>query len=102
MPLKLMTGVQVLIGCDGVNSVVAKWLGLTKPSSSGRLATRGLAHYPDGHGLDPRFKMFVGHGFRAGVIPCNETDAYWFFTWSPSEHGQSRHYQVSTMSTMVI
>uniref|UniRef100_A0A0E0GGY3 FAD-binding domain-containing protein n=1 Tax=Oryza nivara TaxID=4536 RepID=A0A0E0GGY3_ORYNI len=77
---------KVLIGCDGVNSVVAKWLGLTKPSSSGRLATRGLAHYPDGHGLDPRFKMFVGHGFRAGVIPCNETDAYWFFTWSPSEH----------------
>uniref|UniRef100_A0A0E0NPU5 FAD-binding domain-containing protein n=1 Tax=Oryza rufipogon TaxID=4529 RepID=A0A0E0NPU5_ORYRU len=77
---------KVLIGCDGVNSVVAKWLGLTKPSSSGRLATRGLAHYPDGHGLDPRFKMFVGHGFRAGVIPCNKTDAYWFFTWSPSEH----------------
>ncbi|KAF0914632.1 hypothetical protein E2562_030697 [Oryza meyeriana var. granulata] len=77
---------KVLIGCDGVNSVVAKWLGLGKPSYSGRLATRGLARYPDGHGFDPKFKMFVGHGFRAGVIPCNETDVYWFFTWSPSEH----------------
>ncbi|KAF0914634.1 hypothetical protein E2562_030698 [Oryza meyeriana var. granulata] len=77
---------KVLIGCDGVNSVVAKWLGLAKPSSSGRLATRGLAHYPDGHVFEPRFQMFVGHGFRAGVIPCNETDVYWFFTWSPSEH----------------
>uniref|UniRef100_J3LK45 FAD-binding domain-containing protein n=1 Tax=Oryza brachyantha TaxID=4533 RepID=J3LK45_ORYBR len=75
--------IQVLIGCDGVNSVVAKWLGLAKPSYSGRLATRGLAHYPDGHGFEPEFKMFFGHGFRAGVIPCNETDVYWFFAWSP-------------------
>ena len=31
---------KVLIGCDGINSVVAKWLGLAKPSDSGRLATR--------------------------------------------------------------
>uniref|UniRef100_A0A0E0K8X5 FAD-binding domain-containing protein n=1 Tax=Oryza punctata TaxID=4537 RepID=A0A0E0K8X5_ORYPU len=77
---------KVLIGCDGVNSVVAKWLGLAKPSYSGRLATRGLACYPGGHGFDPKFKMFFGHGFRVGVIPCNDTDVYWFFTWSPSEH----------------
>uniref|UniRef100_A0A0D9VPP6 FAD-binding domain-containing protein n=1 Tax=Leersia perrieri TaxID=77586 RepID=A0A0D9VPP6_9ORYZ len=77
---------KVLIGCDGVNSVVAKWLGLAKPAYAGRVATRGLAHYPDGHGLDPTFKMFFGHGFRAGVIPCNDTDVYWFFTRSTSEH----------------
>ncbi|EAY88586.1 hypothetical protein OsI_10060 [Oryza sativa Indica Group] len=77
---------KVLIGCDGVNSVVAKWLGLPKPSYSGRLATRGLACYPGGHGFDPKFKMFFGHGFRLGVIPCNDFDVYWFFTWSPSEH----------------
>ncbi|XP_052149217.1 monooxygenase 2-like isoform X2 [Oryza glaberrima] len=77
---------KVVIGCDGVNSVVAKWLGLAKPSYSGRLATRGLACYPGGHGFDPKFKMFFGHGFRLGVIPCNDTDVYWFFTWSPSEH----------------
>ncbi|KAF2937332.1 hypothetical protein DAI22_03g042700 [Oryza sativa Japonica Group] len=57
---------KVLIGCDGVNSVVAKWLGLPKPSYSGRLATRGLACYPGGHGFDPKFKMFFGHGFRLG------------------------------------
>ncbi|XBI69896.1 hypothetical protein VPH35_064519 [Triticum aestivum] len=64
---------KVLIGCDGINSVVAKWLGLAKPSDSGRRATRGHAKYPD-----------RGQGFRAGLVPCNHTDVYWFFTWSPS------------------
>ncbi|TVU17797.1 hypothetical protein EJB05_33854, partial [Eragrostis curvula] len=75
----------VLIGCDGINSVAAKWLGLAKPSSSGRSAVRGLAHYPDGHGFQPNFLQFVGqYGFRFGMMPCNENDMYWFFTWSPS------------------
>jgi 2-polyprenyl-6-methoxyphenol hydroxylase-like FAD-dependent oxidoreductase len=78
---------KVLIGCDGINSVVAKWLGLAKPSYSGRSAARGLAYYPDGHGFEPKFLQFVGHGFRSGMLPCNETDIYWFFTWTPSEHG---------------
>ena len=80
---------QVLIGCDGINSVVAKWLGLAKPSYSGRSAARGLAHYPDGHGFDPKFLQFIGNGFRSGMLPCNGTDIYWFFTWTPSENGQS-------------
>ena len=78
---------QVLIGCDGINSVVAKWLGLAKPSYSGRSAARGLAHYPDGHGFEPKFLMFNGNGFRSGMLPCNRTEIYWFFTWTPSEHG---------------
>ena len=78
---------QVLIGCDGINSVVAKWLGLAKPSYSGRSAARGLAHYPDGHGFDPKFLQFIGNGFRSGMLPCNGTNIYWFFTWTPSEHG---------------
>jgi 2-polyprenyl-6-methoxyphenol hydroxylase-like FAD-dependent oxidoreductase len=78
---------QVLIGCDGINSVVAKWLGLVKPSESGRMAARGLAHFPDGHGFEPEFLQFPGHGFRSGFVPCNKTDIYWFFTWIPSENG---------------
>ncbi|KAL5995711.1 hypothetical protein ACLOJK_025779 [Asimina triloba] len=42
---------KILIGCDGVNSVVAKWLGLPKPAFAGRSAARGLAEFPEGHGL---------------------------------------------------
>ncbi|KAG2554691.1 monooxygenase 2-like isoform X3 [Panicum virgatum] len=77
---------KVLIGCDGINSVVAKWLGLAEPSYSGRMAARGLAHFPDGHGLEPKFLQFIGRGFRSGMRPCNQTDVYWFFTWTPSEN----------------
>nr|CAB3497046.1 unnamed protein product [Digitaria exilis] len=85
--VSLVTGEIVLIGCDGINSVVAKWLGLAKPSHSGRSAARGLAHYPNGHGFEPNFLQFIGNGFRYGMVPCNETDIYWFFTWTPSENG---------------
>lgn len=46
----------VLIGCDGVNSVVAKWLKLSKPVHTQRAAARGIADFPGGHGLEP--KMF--------------------------------------------
>uniref|UniRef100_M8AVJ2 3-hydroxybenzoate 6-hydroxylase 1 n=1 Tax=Aegilops tauschii TaxID=37682 RepID=M8AVJ2_AEGTA len=75
---------KVLIGCDGINSVVAKWLGLAKPSESGRTATRGYAKYPEGHGFEPKILQFVGEGFRAGLVPWSDTDVYWFFTWSPA------------------
>ena len=42
---------------------------------------------PDGHGFEPKFLMFIGNGFRSGMLPCNRTEIYWFFTWTPSEHG---------------
>lgn len=76
---------KVLIGCDGINSVVAKWLGLAKPRDSGRRATRGHARYPDGgHGFERKLTQFAGNGFRAGLVPCGDTDVYWFLTWAPS------------------
>ena len=50
---------KVLVGCDGINSVVARWLGLAKPLDSGRRATRGHAKYSDGHGFQPKF-MQIG------------------------------------------
>jgi 2-polyprenyl-6-methoxyphenol hydroxylase-like FAD-dependent oxidoreductase len=78
---------QVLIGADGINSVVAKYLGLKKPSFSGRLATRGLAQYPTNHGFQPKLIQINGQGFRAGMIPSTEKSIYWFFAWSPSKNG---------------
>ncbi|CAN6480777.1 unnamed protein product [Victoria cruziana] len=73
---------KVLIGCDGVNSVVGKWLGLPGLVSTGRSAIRGLAHYPEGHGLESRFAQFFGNGVRFGILPCNERTVYWFCTLS--------------------
>ncbi|KAG7011777.1 hpxO [Cucurbita argyrosperma subsp. argyrosperma] len=75
---------KVLIGCDGVNSVVAKWLGFKAPAFTGRYAVRGCLELKSSHGFEPKMSQFVGEGVRAGIIPCNDKTLYWFFTWTPS------------------
>eukprot|EP00253_Pinus_taeda_P000923 PITA_00923 len=69
---------KVLIGCDGVHSAVAHSLGLQAPSLYGRSGIRGLATYPEGHKFGPKMLRFTGEHLRAGVVPCNEKDVYWF------------------------
>lgn len=77
---------KVLIGCDGVNSMVAKWLRLQDPLSAGRTATRGHVVFKEseGHSFDPRFLQFFGDGCRAGLLPLNKSTVYWFFTQATS------------------
>jgi len=82
-----MNCTQVLIGCDGVNSEVARWLGFKKPPLTGRSAIRGCAHYEANHGLPLKFQLFIGNGVKYGIIPCDDTAVYWFFTWSPTAQG---------------
>lgn len=79
---------QVLIGCDGINSVVAKWLGFKEASFTGRYVIRGDIKLMNNHGLQPNFMHFFGKGFRSGVLPCDETTVYWFFTWTPTTEGE--------------
>ncbi|KAJ1298740.1 hypothetical protein BS78_01G476800 [Paspalum vaginatum] len=93
---------KVLVGCDGVNSVVAKWLGLPNPILSGRSAARGLAEYPDGHGLGPEILQFIGKGFRSGVLPCNDTSVYWNYTWYPSAADGDAEESVAKMRGYVL
>ncbi|KAK6143357.1 hypothetical protein DH2020_023705 [Rehmannia glutinosa] len=75
---------KVLIGCDGINSVVAKFLGFTKPFFVRRSAVRGYLYFEEAHGFEPKVMQFFGKGVRFGVIPCNDHGVYWFFTFSPS------------------
>ncbi|KAM5562584.1 monooxygenase 3-like [Rosa sericea] len=75
---------KVLVGCDGVNSVVAKWLGFKKPVFTGRSAVRGCANFNSSHGLDPKFMQYFGNGIKSGTIPCDDKTVYWFFGWYPS------------------
>ncbi|XP_026395992.1 monooxygenase 2-like [Papaver somniferum] len=67
-------GVIALIGCDGVHSVVSKWLGLKDPVHSGRCAVRGLGVFPEGHGLKHEAQQFVDRGLRFGIAPINYED----------------------------
>ncbi|KAK2991118.1 hypothetical protein RJ640_026488 [Escallonia rubra] len=75
---------KVLIGCDGVNSVVAKWLGFKKPAFSGRSAFRGYADFKGSHGFGPKFLQYFGEGVKYGFLPCDDHTVYWFFTYTPS------------------
>ncbi|KAB1210330.1 FAD-dependent urate hydroxylase [Morella rubra] len=79
---------KALIGCDGVHSVVAHWLGLRAPIDSGRWAVRGLAVYPEGHGLNLEIQQFVTSGKRAGFVPLNDKEVYWFLTSKFSSKGK--------------
>ncbi|KAI4302126.1 hypothetical protein MLD38_037910 [Melastoma candidum] len=75
---------KVVVGCDGVNSAVAKWLGFNKAVSTGRAGVRGFAYYRDGHGFDPVFTQCLGKGVRSGYLPCDDNSMYWFFTFDPT------------------
>ncbi|CAH8305577.1 unnamed protein product [Eruca vesicaria subsp. sativa] len=75
----------VLVGCDGVKSVVGKWLGFKNPVKTSRLAIRGLTHYPQGHGFGKKFFQFYGDGVRSGFIPCDHNTVYWFLTHTSTE-----------------
>ncbi|KAG7987275.1 hypothetical protein I3843_03G125400, partial [Carya illinoinensis] len=81
---------KALIGCDGVHSVVARWLGLTAPVNSGRWAVRGLVVFPDGHGLNHESQQFVTIGKRAGFAPINDNEIYWFLVCKFSSKDDKR------------
>ncbi|GLT42966.1 hypothetical protein SLA2020_169430 [Shorea laevis] len=75
---------KVLIGCDGVNSVVAKWLGLDTPVFTGRSAIRAYADVKGGHGFGSKCFQIFGNGVRTGFLPCDDQTVHWFLTYTPS------------------
>ena len=79
---------KVLIGCDGVKSVVAKWLGFKAPAFTGRCAVRGCLQLDSNHYFERKMSQYAGEGVRAGIIPCDDKTLYWFFTWTPSAEGE--------------
>ncbi|KAI3441056.1 FAD_binding_3 domain-containing protein, partial [Psidium guajava] len=70
----------VVIGCDGVHSRIARWLGLGEPVYSGRSGIRGLAVCPQGHGLNGVVHQMVDVSKRGGLVPLNDKEAYWFLS----------------------
>ncbi|KAJ1693905.1 hypothetical protein LUZ63_010603 [Rhynchospora breviuscula] len=76
---------KVVVGCDGINSAVVKYIGLKEPKFLGLLSTGGFAEYPTNHGFKPEFLVTTGKGFHAGILPCSERSIYWYFNWRPSK-----------------
>lgn len=83
---------KVLLGCDGINSLVAQWLGFEKPIYTGSWAIRAYADLENGHGFSPKARQFVGHGIRFGLIPCNNQIVHWNLTWKPSDQGKKSKF----------
>eukprot|EP01018_Ginkgo_biloba_P029756 Gb_17953 [translate_table: standard] len=71
---------SAVIGCDGINSVVADWLGLSPPTLSGRCGIRGYATYPEAHHVEPKFYLHFGKRVNVGHMPVNEKEVCWFIS----------------------
>ncbi|XP_059649972.1 monooxygenase 2-like [Cornus florida] len=93
---------KVLIGCDGVNSVVAKWLGFKKPAFVGRSAIRGYADFKTSHDFEPRFIQCAGKGVRIGFLPCDDNTIDWFCTYIPTPKDKEMEENPSMMKEFVL
>lgn len=78
---------KIVIGCDGIRSPIAKWMGFPEPKYSGHCAFRGLAYYPDGQPHQARVNYVYGRGVRAGFVPVSPTKVYWFICYNSSTPG---------------
>ncbi|KAL3722733.1 hypothetical protein ACJRO7_035013 [Eucalyptus globulus] len=93
---------KVLLGCDGVNSAVAKWLGFKAPAFVGRFAVRGSVYYENGHGFEPKLFQFIGEGFRSGFVACDDKTMYWFATFSTSMSSQEMEESPAKVKQFVL
>lgn len=78
---------KALIGCDGVRSVVAKWMGFSEPRYVGHCAYRGLAVYASGQPYEEKVHYIYGKGMRAGYVPLSSTKVYWFIVFNSHSPG---------------
>ncbi|KAM0931777.1 hypothetical protein ACQ4PT_000076 [Festuca glaucescens] len=67
---------KVLIGCDGANSVVAKFLGLKPVRFLPLWAARGLTTFPEGHNFRDKFLNLVGKGMTFRLVPIDDKTVY--------------------------
>ncbi|KAE8055848.1 hypothetical protein FH972_012666 [Carpinus fangiana] len=78
---------KIVIGCDGIRSPIAKWMGFSEPRYSGHCAFRGLAGYPEGQPFEPKVNYIYGRGLRAGYVPVSPTKVYWFICFNRTSPG---------------
>ncbi|KAK1287176.1 hypothetical protein QJS10_CPB19g00313 [Acorus calamus] len=69
---------KVLIGCEGINSIVAKSLGLKAPRLLSICAIRAFTSYPNGHSFTNEFIRMRRGAFTIGFLPINEKVVHWF------------------------
>lgn len=78
---------KIVIGCDGIRSPVAKWMGFPEPNYVGHYAFRGLCFYPEGQPFKPVVNYIYGKGQRVGFVPVSPTSVYWFICFNNPSPG---------------
>lgn len=69
-----------MIGCDGVNSKIAKLIGVKAPTIFNVLTIRGITNYPTAHKFGNEFKMIKKDDVIFGVTPMTTNMIFWFIT----------------------
>ncbi|KAK9144629.1 hypothetical protein Sjap_004532 [Stephania japonica] len=78
---------KIVIGCDGIRSPIAKWMGFSDAQYVGHCAFRGLGFYPSGQPFEPSVNYIYGRGVRAGYVPVSPTKVYWFVCFNNPSPG---------------
>ncbi|MCL7048682.1 hypothetical protein MKW94_019767 [Papaver nudicaule] len=69
---------KVVIGCDGVNSVVSEFVGLKAARNFSTRGVRGFTSYPSGHGFSDDFIKIRKDNRIFCRNPVNKNLMYWF------------------------
>ncbi|KAI3912622.1 hypothetical protein MKW92_005469 [Papaver armeniacum] len=93
---------KVVIGCDGVHSVVSELIGLKPAKSFSTCGVRGFTSYPSGHGLSNEFARFRKDNRLFGRMPVDDNLLYWFVArqWTASDTGVSSEPKLIKESTI--
>ncbi|CAL5413835.1 unnamed protein product [Camellia sinensis] len=71
---------MVVIGCDGVNFVIANFIGLKPPKQSTIGGARGFTNYENGHGFSLEFVTINKGHVLLGRVPLDHNLVFWFVT----------------------
>lgn len=82
---------QVLIGCDGANSVVANFLQLKPPKLLPLSEVRGFTKFENGHDFGNEFVQVWGDDSIIGTMPIDNQLVYWFVTLKMIPKGTYLH-----------
>ncbi|KAF5750520.1 putative Monooxygenase [Tripterygium wilfordii] len=93
---------KVVIGCDGVNSVIANMFELHPTRVSPACVARGFTNYPDCHGFEKGVLIFRHDNVQLGRMPITDKLAYWFLVreWTSQDSVVSRDQALIRESTM--
>ncbi|XP_042494507.1 monooxygenase 1-like [Macadamia integrifolia] len=97
-----MIKAEVVIGCDGVNSVLADWLGLKTARQLPLCAVRGFTNYPNGHGFSNEFVRMRRNHSALGITPVDDKLVHWYVPrlWTPQDLRISKEAKLIRDSTV--